>query len=392
MSGTGTTNTNEHAFFLFYFLNFISIILSVLVYTIFQENNFLIQSSSVICFLISFILLLGWPFESPHKHNTTYCDIQALFLNYCFISMHAHFAFAMWNNLAAAMRWKFLGIRDPNALLGLMVFISISIPIVPTIIILAYTLDPENINVFTRKSFFCVVNTPQWWGYRSWFVLFSIPGIIATCIVFYKTIESRQKMIELNSKSQFSKLQLARMFFALIVYLVASLFSIFLEFKEGKDDTIQIGDFMPTGVGFFLFITYGVGKTAFAFYTEIYNLIISFCGVEARRSRSSISSSGASTLDIPIRRPSSTNSTIVFTRRPSQLSESVDENFLYDSTDVQSEDSDDIATTYQIVQRNQIRRGSEPINRSVISNAKKYPIEIIPEVDEDVSQTEEDDT
>ena len=364
-----------------------------------MNQNFLIQTSGIICFIVSGILFLGWPFNNVHKTLEIYCSGQALFLNYCFISIHAHFSFIMWNNLALAMGWKFLGIKDPAALVGLMFFISIAIPIVPTIIILAYILDSsgESKNVFLKKYFFCVVNEPSWRGYRIWFILLSFPGIVAACILFYKTIESRRKMLQFSNTSQFSKLQLLRMFFALIAYLVASVLSIFMGLITQQDNTddeliIQLGDFMPAGLGFLLFITYGFGSAALEFYKKVYIRLGSSLGVEVKDSRSSISSR---TVISPKRRNSSIKSlTDLRGRRSSQLSDISNEKFIYDEPELELEfvENENNATVIKKpVKINRVRRGSNLINRQHDRlDPKKHSIEMIPEVSEDEDEEEID--
>lgn len=377
--------------------------LSILVYKIFQtmKQNYLIRSSSVICVVISLVLLIGWPSGEYHKNNQVYCSVQALILNYCFISTHAHLCFVMWNNLATATGWKFLGIK-PSALVGLMFIISIAIPIVPTLIILAYNLNPPdpvaNV-VFTKFFFFCVVDSSAaWTGYRLWFILFSFPGIVAASLLFWKTMHSREQMIKYSNTSQFSKPQMVRMFFAIITYLVASVLSVILGLFSTKtqpdENIITFSDFMPPSVGLLLFLTYGLGTTALEYYKNVYVNMGTFFGVEIKDSRSSFSSRRNSTVST-LRKQSSINSNEIRPRRASQLSESVDENFVYDisaSSDPLSEEtplSPALQTkqtqSNQILKRNRIRRGSEPDNRRtpILKISKKKSIDIIPEEDED---------
>lgn len=363
-----------------------------------MKQNFLIRSSSVICLLISAVLFLGWPLGNLHQQSYFYCSAQALGLNYLFISTHAHFSFIMWNNLATAMGWKFLGIKDPTALVGLMFFVSISIPIVPTIIILALNLDPtsmENSHIvkpptFSEKYFFCVVNEPAWWGYRFWFILFSVPGIIAASILFRKTVESRRKMIKFSNTSQFSKMKLFRMFFALLAYFILSILSVVLGFINPKIDKfmIQGSDFLPASVGFILFITFGLGNTANEFYKKMYIKLGKRMGIDFNTSRTSVSSKSDS-LSISLnRRQSSIISGDTKPRRPSKLSESLDEHFIYDLPDVSKEETRQKSEPKQQPgKRKNIRRGSEPSNRRASSlKVMNKSIEIIPEESEDFEE------
>lgn len=389
--------------FFFFFLSFISMILSFLVYVIFRvmKQNFLIRSSSIICLSISLILFSGWPLNYLHRQNNLFCSAQALSLNYFFISTHAHFSFVMWNNLATAMGWKFLGIRDPTALIGLMFFVSISVPIVPTIIILAMNLDPNSMEktevdklpTFLEKYFFCVVNEPAWWGYRLWFILFSVPGIVAASILFWKTVKSRRKMIKFSNTSQFSKIQLARMFFALLAYLVLSILSVVLGFMDPKNkDMINVSDFIPACVGFLLFITYGLGNTANEFYKKIYIKLGKKMGIELTTLRTSVSSKSDSLSSSYKRRQSSIMSGDTKPRKPSQLSESIDEHFIYDLPSISKEKTEERISVpkQQSAKRKNVRRGSEPSNqRKTNFEKKKRSIEMIPEVNEDFEEESE---
>ena len=392
--------------FLFYFLTFISMLLSILVYKIFQamKQNSLIRSSSVICIIISLMLLIGWPLGEYHKINPIYCSAQALVLNYCFISTHAHLCFVMWNNLATATGWKFLGIK-PSALVGLMFFISIAIPIVPTIIILAYSLTPDAA-VFSKFFFFCVIDSSiSWSGYRIWFILFSFPGIVAASILFWKTIHTREQMLKYSNTSQFSKPQLVRMFFAIITYLIASILSVILGLlstqMDPDENIIKFSDFMPPSVGFLIFLTYGLGTTALEYYKNVYVNMGTFFGVEIKDSRSSSSRRDSVSNVSSSRRKSSATSNEVKPRRVSQLSECADENFVYDLSTVRSTDtvtkespsSPSSPTTRtesnQTLERSRIRRSSEPVNRPIAKkkSKKNKSIEIIPEENEDESES-----
>lgn len=369
--------------------------LSILVYRIFRsmKQSFLIQSSSIISWIISVVLFLCWPLESLHKRNDLYCNGQALLLNYCFISTHAHFSFVMLNNLMTAMGWKFMGIKDSSALVGLMFFVSISTPMVPTIIILAMNLDPSLLSdptaqIFTKRYFFCVVNEPALLGYRLWFLLFSVPGVIAACILFFKTIESRRKVLKLSSTSQFSKTQLARMFLAIITYVVLSVLGIVLGFAGPDDpDMIHVSDFLPAGVGFIIFITYGVGSTAREYYKKLYLRLGEYFGIEFK-DRNLLRKSSESSI-VTNRRQSSIKSTETRSRRPSQLSESIDETFIYDlPVTPKNEELERKSVPRHMLRRNPMRRTSEPQNRRGIPPKKQ--IENIPEVDEELCEEEID--
>lgn len=343
-----------------------------------MKQNSLIKSSSIICLILSIVLLIGWPSKEYHKKSTDYCNVQALVLNYCFVSTHAHFCFVMWNNLATATGWKIFGIK-PAGLIVLMHFISVTVPFVPTIAILAYMLNNQ---VITKFFFFCVVGPNfAWVGYRIWFILFSVPGIVAACILFWKTIHSREQMIKFSNTSQFSKTQLLRMFFAIITYMISSILSIILGLISSQtdpdDSVIKVSDFMPSFIGLLLFLTYGLGTTALEYYKKTCDKIKVFFNFGIKNSRSNSNSSQSnsmSNISSSVRR-SSINSSDSRPRRSSQLAENADEIFVYNlasSTDSFISDTE----TNQFIKRNRIRRGSEP-------NSRIKSIEVIPEEDED---------
>ena len=383
------TNTNSLSYVMFHFINLSSMGLSILIFKIFHvmRQNFLIRTSSVICFIISVVMFIKWPLDSLNIRNEVFCSVQALILNYCFISVHAHFCFVMWNNLVAAMGWKIIGIKDPNALVGLMFFVSIAIPVVPTIIILAMSLDPKFLikkseievteNIFDQKAFFCVINEPAWLGYRLWFILFSGPGIAAACFLFYKTIESRQKMLQYSNTSQFGKMQLARMFVAILTYLFVAVLSVVLGFIKTKNH-LNYSDFLPAAVGFLLFITYGVGSTATEYYKKIYVSWGHHLGFDIKE-RTTLKSS------VVGRRVSSIKCVDVKSRRSSKLSENTDEEFIYDlpTSIVKKEHSQSKVPYNQILKRNRARRGSDPSTQfiNIFSSSSQSTFENIPEND-----------
>lgn len=366
--------------------------LSILVFKIFHvmRQNFLIRTSSIICFIISVIMFLEWPLDNLHIKNEIFCSVQALMLNYFFISVHAHFCFVMWNNLVAAMGWKIIGIKDPNALVGLMFFVSIAIPIVPTIIILAMSLDPKFLikksdsevteNIFVTKAFFCVINEPAWLGYRLWFIFFSGPGIAAACCLFYKTIESRRKMLQYSNTSQFGKMQLIRMFVAILTYLFVAVLSVVLGFTKTKN-YVNYSDFLPAAVGVLLFITYGVGSTATDYYKKIYVSWGHHLGFDIKERMASKSS----VMHVPGRRVSSVKSIDVKPRRSSKLSENSDEDFIYDlpTSIIKKDDSESIIPYNQILKRNRARRDSDPSTQfiNIFPSSSQSTIENIPEDD-----------
>lgn len=114
-------------------------------------------------------------------------------------------------------------------------------------------------------------------------------------------------------------------------------------------------------------------------------------GIEIKDSRSSISSRRDSLVST-VRRKSSINSGDTRTRKTSLLSESVDENFIYDLSD--ANEVTPLSPSAQPAQTKpprRVRRGSEPVNRRtpILKNSKKNSIDMIPEEDENEDDTQE---
>lgn len=254
--------------------------------------------------------------------------------------------------------------------------------------------ESDKTKVFLTKYFYCVVNEPAWWGYRIWFILFSVPGIIATFLVFLKTYNARRETIRLSKTSQFSKMELARVFFALIAYLVLSILSVILGFVDPKnDEVIHPNDYIPATIGFLLFITYGMGQPAKEFLKKMYIKLGERMGIDFSSMRTSVSSKSDSVS--VSRRQSSLKSSDTKSRRPSQLSESIDEYFIYDLPRAKTEEpiQKPVSKQQLSVKRNNIRRGSDPsTRREAILNANKKLFEIIHEENEDFDEEESDES
>lgn len=377
---------------LFHLLNGVSMALTLLLFVMFQaaRQNILVRTASIVCLLIGGCMLANFWLGDLHLRSAVYCSVQAVFLNYCYISLHAHFCFLMLNNLAAVRRWRLLGIRDTRALVGLMVGLSLAVPILATIFVLAYSMVADadaSDSVYTvyenieRKGLYCTVNEPALLGYRLWFMLFGGPGIVFALMLLHRTWRSRQVTLHLSRTSQIGKLQLARLMLSVIVYLMLAVASVTIGLSpaETRGRSVHVEESIPATsnpyvtpdfcdicdhdndyyckvlcpgikthlpaiIGLMMFIMYGLGSVAFASYARIYRALFGGKlrdGRDDRRDSSSSTHSGSMSF---MRRRSSQNrggrsslSTVKEgdwmgrqSRQASQVLESLSEEFVYD--------------------------------------------------------------
>lgn len=249
---------------LFHVINLTSLLLASLLFWMYRamKQNILVQSASITCMGISVLLVPAMFYNgSLHLVHETFCWIQAVTLNYCFVSLHAHFCFLMLRNLVGVQGWRVFGIRDVNTLTGLMVVLSLVLPVVPSLIVLAGLILPEPPVVTGRirppssrataasplllssqiapRGLFCVVSEPAWLGYRAWFVLFSAPGILCACWLLVRILSSRKESLKARSTTQYGWAQLARLLGAIVIYLLMAGASVLVGLSAG-DEPFQL--------------------------------------------------------------------------------------------------------------------------------------------------------
>lgn len=211
----------------FHFLIWLSVLLTTFLLATYQQSgqNILLRSQCCVMLVTFFMIELG-PLlygKEPYLYDSfsEFCILQAITLNYCFVSIQAHSASMMINSCLLALGWKF-GKRD-LLMDSTMFFLGVSygIPLIPTVI-LGFNI-PDASQHTTFPFFAYVPASLQTACTTIWYFLFAVPGALATLYLMYKTIMVRRKTLEMTSYSQISLLQMIRLFVAMSVYIMLSL-------------------------------------------------------------------------------------------------------------------------------------------------------------------------
>lgn len=142
-----------------------------------ERQNLLLRSCCLIVLIMYGVIVAG------HIHHQgradikdAFCETQAIFLNYCYICIHAHACFMMLNNCYVAMGWK-LGIFerhiDRESSLTLLAY---SIPMLYVALLAFLTTNSVSGVLILPGPFFCSIVNPRFILSTMWFMLFSIPG------------------------------------------------------------------------------------------------------------------------------------------------------------------------------------------------------------------------
>jgi hypothetical protein len=137
-----------------------------------QQQNILLRSC---CLVLLFMYAAICAFRvAPFNENA--CEIQAIFLNYCFICIHAHAAFMMLNNCYVAMGWKWRVFEQYLEREATLVLISYTLPMT-FIASFAFMKASTAAAVMIKSNpFYCSVVRPRFFMDVMWFLLFGIPG------------------------------------------------------------------------------------------------------------------------------------------------------------------------------------------------------------------------
>lgn len=409
-------HVNTH-FGLFHGLNVGGLFLVSFLFVMYRlaRMNLLVRSAAGICALMAVLLAAGLVVPYAHFQSDIFCSVQAVMLNYAHVSLHAHFCFLMMANLFGAKGWKLFGIRDVRKLTGLMVVLSLALPLVSLILVISFLTvqvggPGEGVHLFgdvvERKAFFCTVNEPAWLAYRAWFIAFSGPGITCATILFVEMWRSRQSILELKSTTQFGLLRLMHLFLAILIYLALAVGSVWVglspvvDLKVGPRRVTQlfltrlcerdlmrnaewseyrrilcpsVTTYLPVCAGWALFIIYGFGSAAFRFYRMCWMRVFGAGKDTATDKRHD-------SLD-SVNAPRKTS-----VRRTSSLSVVDDEIFL----DQMMPRPQSQPTENPVRRKGMMRRGSEPNNKKKKKHVDRGigTVENIPEEDDDDDDNE----
>lgn len=205
---------------IFHIGNLVSTILVTILLIMYQvsNRNRLLRSTCILCFAVSFALLINFCRGEAHIHGGPDCQLQALILNYFYISLHAHFCFFMVNSCFAALNWSFFGTKSPEMRTTVFIVASWMIPMLPSSFAVWRFLTDRKPVVLARH-FYCAISAPSWPIFRFWFFAFSGPGLFFSFYLLFCTWRYRQMAYRLSKTSQIDKSELFRLFLAIFLYI-----------------------------------------------------------------------------------------------------------------------------------------------------------------------------
>lgn len=226
---SSTCQSFPFLFYLFHILVWVAIALVTFLFATYQKSGQNVLLRSLCCVLLVSLLMIegGYIFMGvePYNHESyqDFSIIQAIVLNYCFISAQAHSACMMVNNCLLAMGWRFGEWEKLMDRSLLFLFLSYGLPIIPTFIL--GVMIPEYARHITFPFYAFVPANLMFSCCALWLLICAIPGSIAAVYLIFQTIRLRRQTVEMTAHTQISYLQLSRLFVAVVIYLFISLFS-----------------------------------------------------------------------------------------------------------------------------------------------------------------------
>lgn len=278
-----------------------------------QRQNLLLRSCCVILLIMYATIFAGH--VTPERvldEKYTLCEVQAVFLGYCYISIHAHACFMMLSNCYVAMGWKLKLFEQYVDRESTLVLVSYSFPLLFGALYALIRMNTTDYIRIGRSPFFCAILSPRFSLSVAWFMLFAIPGSILATYLLVKTWRARQRTLAFGSSTQLTLPYLFRLTLSTVVYLLLA-YGSFLpiliymlicgmagEFSphpiDTADSTMNIANgalkftkfipavlaYFPSVLGFSFFLMYGFGSHARASYRRFANKLASWFGKRNR--------------------------------------------------------------------------------------------------------------
>ena len=199
--------------FYFYFYSFcltlfISTLLVIVLFVIFQSKNLniLLRTCCIVVFFLNSLIASSLYLGPDFFEHDNFCFGQAVLLNYCYICVHAHVSCLMINNCMLALRMRVMKSRSTFLRMWTFLIISFTLPLLPTMYIaLARSIEAINksndIAVYPR-SFYCVCGRSIWSGVFVLVHRILTSGIFCAFYLLYRVIKSRQTL-KVKAGSQF---------------------------------------------------------------------------------------------------------------------------------------------------------------------------------------------
>lgn len=188
-----------------------------------QRQNLLLRSCCLVLLLMYGAILLAYlPQKSLLDEQNAFCELQAIFLNYCYICIHAHACFMMFSNCYVAMGWKLRVFERNVDRESTLVLLSYAVPML-YIALFAFIRANTKDAIFIRAGpFFCSIARPRFSLTIGWFAFFSIPGSLLAVYLLLKTWRARQRTLAFGSATQLTLAYLCRLSLSVFVYIVLS--------------------------------------------------------------------------------------------------------------------------------------------------------------------------
>lgn len=188
-----------------------------------QRQNLLLRSCCLALLLMYGAIILAYlPQKSLLDEQNAFCEVQAIFLNYCYICIHAHACFMMFSNCYVAMGWKIHMFERHIDRESTLVLLSYAVPML-YIALFAFIRAHTKDAIFIRAGpFFCSIARPRFSLTIGWFAFFSIPGSLLAIYLLFKTWRARQRTLAFGSATQLTFAYLCRLSLSVFVYIVLS--------------------------------------------------------------------------------------------------------------------------------------------------------------------------
>lgn len=182
-----------------------------------QRQNPLLLSCCVVILIQNYLIYTGFsklPLEEVfHETLGSFATIQAMYLNYSLISVHAHLALLMAYSCGKGLFWP--GFTDRNRLRWEILFIVIALvyPAIPSIIL--YLSEKMELHIL---AFYTMILKPMWLTRcQQW--VFAIPGMLLSVYLLYRTVLLRFRTMSIKgSTTAITVFQLCRIFTATFFY------------------------------------------------------------------------------------------------------------------------------------------------------------------------------
>lgn len=207
---------------IFFLLLLLSLFTTCLLYHIYSKGtqNKLIRSACSLILVMYFVILAGifW-----HKgevcQNDFFTDFQAIFLLFAYTSLHAHFAFMMFNNYYVALQWHWRILEDSFSRQSILTVLAFILPLIPTFSnIYIYFTEPNYIQIIPG-AFYSYLRKPD---PCLWYIIFTVPGSIFALLLLFKTWGRNEHTRLFGSYTQFDLPYLMRLTFSSFFYMCLS--------------------------------------------------------------------------------------------------------------------------------------------------------------------------